>query len=122
MTLSQAILDLIKNNYLGIENPISLEALLKWLHDRRYINITDEKSRRNADRRVRQIISIHQKICNAGEGYYWGRSKGHKEDVEEAIQYIERTYKYPINHKIEEKKKAFRQYYPEPDMCQGDLF
>ena len=122
MTLPEIIPHVIKRDHLGIEHPITLEALLNWLHERRYIKITDDKSRKNSDRRVRQIIATHQEICNAGEGYYWARSKGHKEDVEEAIRYIERTYVHPIDNKIEAKKQAFLQYYPELDTCQGRLF
>jgi len=122
MTLSQIIPHKIRRDHMGIEHPLTLESLLSWLNDRRCVKIIDEKSRKNVERRVRDIIASNLEICNAGEGYYWARSKGHKEDIEEAIRYIERTYKHPIDNKIKAKKQAFLQYYPELDACQGRLF
>ena len=119
MTLSQIILKKLASEHRGIENAILLDDLLDWLFENEHIAEINEHS----ERRVRSIIAKDITICNAGGGYYKAREKGHKEDIEEAVRYIERTYKVPIENKIKEKKGAFPQYYPELDESrQGRLF
>ena len=116
--LPDIILSKLEREHRGIEHAILLDDLLDWLLERGHIEKIDE----HTERRIRAIIAKNVKICNAGEGYYLARERGHKEDVEEAIRYINRTYKIPIENKIEEKRRAFLQYYPELDDRQMRLF
>ena len=118
MTLPEIILSKLEREHRGIEHAILLDNFLEWLLEHNHIEKIDEHS----ERRVRAIIAKNVKICNAGEGYYLAREWGHKEDVEEAVRYIERTYKIPIENKIKEKREAFIQYYPELNPKQMELF
>jgi len=118
MSLRQIILDKLKTDHRGIEHPIRKEDLMSYLYEVGAISDVDEQS----ERTVRKVISANDEICNAGCGYYVAREVGHKEDVEQAIEYLTETYERPVIIKINKKKLAFPQYYPRFDPGQMDLF
>jgi len=118
MTLPDTILRKLKREHLGCEKPILLDDLMLYLLRIRAIEEINESS----ERTVRKAIAANLRICNAGNGYYLARLRGHKEDVEQANKYTWRTYVVPLESKMAQKKKAFPQYYPRFDDRQGELW
>ena len=116
-TLPDTILKKLKREHLGREKPILLLDLMLYLLRIRAIKVIDK----NSERTVRLAIAPNLRICNAGNGYYLARIRGHKEDVELAQEYTHRTYVVPLEVKMNRKKKAFPQYYPNYDERQGEL-
>ena len=109
--LQYAIWEILFWNHRGKDNPLTLEALMIQLLEDKLIKKIDK----NQERRVREAIAGLKKVCSAGEGYYHVREFGHPEDVEEACNYIHRTYVQPLLDKIARKKKAFPQYFPKKE-------
>ena len=118
MNLENIIQDILALNHKGKHRPLSLDKLLKTLHEMGEI----EKIDLNTERHVRKAISRKDEICNAGFGYYLARERDHKEDVEESIKYLLFTYQKPLNDKVSRKKMAYPQYYPDFDPNQMELF
>ena len=121
MSAEKAILDKLRWDHVGMNRPILLDGLLNYLCESGVIDL-DEKNRSYWERTVRRIIAENQEICNIGHGYFLARKIGHKEDVEETIQYLRRTYEEPLRIKIANKKLEFPQYYPKFDPNQKELF
>jgi len=119
MNLSFAIVNKLQREHLGKDYPIKLDPLLLYLEG---IGAIKDRFDKDEQRKVRAVIAEYPEICNAGQGYYWARGKGHKEDIDATLDYLDRTYIAPIAIKKAKKKVAFPQYYPRFNPNQGELF
>jgi len=64
----------------------------------------------------RDEMAAHPEICSCEGGYYYD---GGKADVDYSIEYLKKKA-YPLFKKIRSRKRAYPQYYPDPD--QMELF
>jgi len=99
---------------------ITRKELLEYLYDRKILIKGSEEENDDNDRTIRRILAQHPQICTAGNGYYWARKYGHPEDVQAALDFIQRTYVAPLEAKIRKTKLAFPGYYPEEQQRDPD--
>lgn len=114
MTLIEAILWKIKGSAIGRNHAICRKDLLQYLYDIGIIYRITE----SIDREMRAIIENHPEICSCEDGYFYD---GGPEDVAYSVEYI-RKKAIPLLVKINRRKMAYPQYYPDFDPKQGELF